>query len=107
MAAQAKLVAAWPDGKPGLPGTWTSRVRLGKAERRALATDRLSQQRSGHAGDQIGERNVEEDRRPPPVERCEHGDHEPDRTLGPDARQRDEHVVEHTDAVVDDPALES
>jgi len=107
VAAHAKLMAAWPDGKLGVARHVDERGRVGETKRWAVAADRLPQERRGHIRGQIGERDVEKDRRSPPAERCEGSDHEPDRALRPDARESDEHVVEHADTVMDDPALES
>jgi hypothetical protein len=81
------------------------RVRLREAKRRALPPDRVPQQARGEVRHHIGDRDVEEDRRAPPVERRDDRDQEPDRAVRADAREGDEHVVEDADAMVDDPAL--
>ena len=82
------------------------RLRRREAERWALATDGLAKQERSQARDQIGERDVEKNRGPPPVERGDDGDQEPDRALRPDTREADEDVVQDADAMMDDPALE-
>jgi hypothetical protein len=82
------------------------RFRLRKTERRSVATDCITEPERRQVRDEVGEDDIEEDRRPLPDERRDRRDHEPDRANRADPRERDEHVVERVHSVVDDPALE-
>ena len=82
-------------------------MRLGEAQRWAIAADRVAEQGRGHTGEHVRHHHVDEDRGPPPVERRDDCDQDPDRALRADAREPDEDVVEDADPVMDDPALES
>jgi hypothetical protein len=66
----------------------------------------MAKREGEQVGQEAAEDDVEEDRRPAPVERRDRGDDEEDRALDADSRERDEDLVQPVDPVVDDPALE-
>jgi hypothetical protein len=95
-----------PRRKGRTSGEADERRRVGKGKRGPLAADRMAKREGEQVGQKAAEDDVEEDRRPAPVERRDRRDDEEDRALDADPRKRDEDLVEPVDPVVDDPALE-
>jgi hypothetical protein len=96
-------VARW---EGWIAGHGQQRLGLGVDAVRAVPADEPSQHVGRPVGEQVGRDHPGENRGPPPRERGQGSEQDPDQADTPELRQRDERLVEGVRAVLDYPALQ-